>query len=97
MIGVGVGERVGAELAAADLTHYPFLGLARAGIDQSFADEIDVDRIGREPVEHEDALGALLHQCTPRIRLGIAICSKEARSSICSRCPFAAAESGKTR
>ena len=45
---------------------------------------------------HHPKTGDRSYQCTPRVRVAIAICSNEAFSSTFS-CPFEAAESGNTR
>ena len=64
VVGVGVRERVGRQGASAQLAQDPPLGLARRGVDQHVAREVDVDRVGREALQLEHAVREVLHPGT---------------------------------
>ena len=52
VVGVGMGERVGGDLAALDLADDPPPGQAGAGVDEDVAHQVDVDPVGREAAQH---------------------------------------------
>ena len=62
VVGVHVGERVGAHRAPLQLAQDAPARLSRSGVDQHVAHEVDVDRVPRPAVEQEEAVGDALHQ-----------------------------------
>src|SRR6185295_6837949 len=61
MIRMRVGQRVCAHPTAAQLAQDPAPRVARAGVDQHVAHQVDVDRVRGKSAELIEAFGKLLH------------------------------------
>ena len=60
-----VRERVGRHLVTVELAEDAPPGMARAGVDEHVAHQVDVDRVRREPAQHVQAVGEALHAAHP--------------------------------
>lgn len=61
MVGVGVGQRVGAQLPPCELAQDPPARVLGARIHEHIRDQVDVDRVGRETPQLEDPVGEFAH------------------------------------